>query len=117
TGRDGARGGDEGKGPGGSALPAGAGCAPGRRGGAEEGRARPNAERPAGAAMNRLLVIACLVASSTAIADDVSPEIQAKAEALLAEGNELFAKRAHEAALEKFKQGLALWDHPLLHFN
>jgi hypothetical protein len=67
--------------------------------------------------MNRLLVIACMLASSRAFADDVSPEVQAKAEALLAEGNELFAQRAHEAALEKFQQALALWDHPLLHFN
>ena len=47
----------------------------------------------------------------------VSPETQAKANALYDEGNQLFAQQAHTAALEKYKAALALWNHPLIRFN
>jgi len=47
----------------------------------------------------------------------VPPETQAKANALYDEGNQLFAQQAHAPALEKYKQAIALWDHPLIRFN
>jgi len=47
----------------------------------------------------------------------VSPETQAKANALYDEGNQLFAQQAHAPALEKYKAAVALWDHPLIRFN
>jgi hypothetical protein len=49
--------------------------------------------------------------------DGVSPETQAKANALYDEGNQLFAQQAHAPAIEKYKAALALWDHPLIRFN
>lgn len=67
------------------------------------------------------LVMLWLLAS-TAYADDdwakdVTPQHQKDANALFAEGNQLFAQQAHAPALEKYKAALALWDHPLIHFN
>ena len=47
----------------------------------------------------------------------VPQDVQDKANALYDEGNQLFAQQAHEAALEKYKQAIALWDHPLIRFN
>jgi hypothetical protein len=63
-----------------------------------------------------------LLLASTAYADDdwakgVTPQNQQDANALFAEGNQLFAQQAHAPALEKYKAALALWDHPLIHFN
>jgi hypothetical protein len=50
-------------------------------------------------------------------ADGVSQETQDKASALYEEGNKLFAQQAHAAALDKYKQAIALWEHPLIRFN
>ncbi len=47
----------------------------------------------------------------------VPQDVQDKATALYEEGNTLFAQQAHAPALEKYKQALALWDHPLIRFN
>jgi hypothetical protein len=67
-----------------------------------------------------LLVIAAT--AGQALADDpwargVSAANQAKANALFAEGNQLFAQQAHAAALAKYEAAVALWDHPLIRFN
>jgi hypothetical protein len=71
--------------------------------------------------MMKTLVMLLLLAS-TAYADDdwakgVTPQNQKDANALFAEANQLFAQQAHAPALEKYKAALALWDHPLIHFN
>jgi hypothetical protein len=50
-------------------------------------------------------------------AEGVPVDVQAQATALYDEGNELFAQQAHAPALEKYKQALALWDHPKIRFN
>ncbi len=50
-------------------------------------------------------------------AHGVAKETQNKANALFAEGNQLFAQQAHGPALEKYKQAIALWDHPMIRFN
>ena len=47
----------------------------------------------------------------------VSQELQDKASALYEEGNALFAQQAHAPALDKYKQAIALWEHPLIRFN
>ena len=47
----------------------------------------------------------------------VPQDVQDKANALYDEGNQLFAQQAHAAALDKYKQAIALWDHPLIRFN
>jgi hypothetical protein len=70
----------------------------------------------------KLLVLLLLLASAPAFADDdwakgVSAQNQKDANALFAEANQLFAQQAHAPALEKYKAALALWDHPLIHFN
>jgi hypothetical protein len=67
-------------------------------------------------------LVMLLLLASTAYADDdwakgVTPQHQKDANALFAEGNQLFAQQAHAPALEKYKAALALWDHPLIHFN
>jgi hypothetical protein len=67
-------------------------------------------------------LVMLLLLASTAYADDdwakgVTPEHQKQANVLFAEGNQLFAQQAHAPALEKYKAALALWDHPLIHFN
>jgi hypothetical protein len=67
-------------------------------------------------------LVMLLLLASTAYADDdwakgVTPQNQQDANALFAEGNQLFAQQAHAPALEKYKAALALWDHPLIHFN
>jgi hypothetical protein len=67
-------------------------------------------------------LVMVLLLASTAYADDdwakgVTPQHQKDANALFAEGNQLFAQQAHAPALEKYKAALALWDHPLIHFN
>ncbi len=47
----------------------------------------------------------------------VSDDNQARAEAIFAEGNQLFSQRAHAPALAKYKEAIALWDHPMIRFN
>jgi hypothetical protein len=72
--------------------------------------------------MTKALVIMMLLAG-VARADDepwakgVSIDKQRIANALFAEGNQLFAQQAHGPALEKYRQAIALWDHPLIRFN
>jgi hypothetical protein len=72
--------------------------------------------------------IAFVLALMTTVAhaapsDDLPWEVgvsQAKrdeANSVFAEGNQLFAQQAHGPALEKYKQAIALWDHPLIRFN
>jgi len=73
----------------------------------------------------RLVVVALLVSIAgvrTARAEDpwakgVSEDKQQAANALFAEGNELFAEQRHAPALEKYRAAIALWDHPIIHFN
>jgi hypothetical protein len=50
-------------------------------------------------------------------AQGVPQDVQDKASALYEEGNTLFAQQAHAPALEKYKQAIALWEHPLIRFN
>src|SRR6185503_19237467 len=47
----------------------------------------------------------------------VAKDDQTKANALFAEGNQLFAQQAHAPALDKYRAAIALWDHPLIEFN
>jgi len=56
-------------------------------------------------------------AEDTPWSKGVPAEVQAKANALYDEGNQLFAQQAHQPALEKYKAAIALWDHPLIRFN
>ena len=56
-------------------------------------------------------------AADTPWSKGVAPDVQTKANALYDEGNQLFAQQAHQPALEKYKQAIALWDHPLIRFN
>ena len=72
--------------------------------------------------MRRLLVIVLLFVATPARADDpwqagVSADVQAKANSLFAEANALFAREAHGRALEKYREAITLWDHPLIRFN
>jgi hypothetical protein len=50
-------------------------------------------------------------------AEGVPQDVQDKASALYEEGNTLFAQQAHAPALDKYKQAIALWEHPLIRFN
>ena len=72
--------------------------------------------------MKALIVLVLLAA--VAHADKIEPweqgvpeAQQAKANALFADANNLFAEKAHPAALEKYKAAVALWDHPMIRFN
>lgn len=47
----------------------------------------------------------------------VAADQQSRANALFAEGNQLFAQQAHAGALEKYQAAIAIWDHPLIRFN
>jgi hypothetical protein len=72
-----------------------------------------------------LLVVVCIVGvARPAAGDDEDPwdagvpeEQQDRANALFAEANQLFSQRAHAPALAKYKEAIALWDHPLIQFN
>lgn len=71
-----------------------------------------------------LIVLWILAAAAPARADDdvpwahgVAAEQQARANALFAEGNELFAQRAHGPALDKYTAAATIWDHPMIRFN
>jgi len=50
-------------------------------------------------------------------ATGVSDAQQARANAVFAEGNQLFAQLAHAPALEKYRAAIAIWDHPMIRFN
>ncbi|HEY5951155.1 MAG TPA: hypothetical protein VIV40_36940 [Kofleriaceae bacterium] len=50
-------------------------------------------------------------------AQGVPQDVQDKAKALYEEGNTLFAQQAHAPALAKYKEAIALWEHPLIRFN
>ena len=50
-------------------------------------------------------------------AEGVPQDVQDKARALYEEGNTLFAQQAHAPALLKYKEAIALWEHPLIRFN
>jgi hypothetical protein len=72
----------------------------------------------------RRLVVALLLAlaatpasADVPWADGVSKAKQTQANALFAEGNQLFAQQAHALALERYAAAVALWDHPLIQFN
>lgn len=47
----------------------------------------------------------------------VDAQTRAKAQELFEAGNLLFAQQAHAPALEKYKEAIALWDHPLIRLN
>ena len=47
----------------------------------------------------------------------VPQDVQDKASKLYEEGNTLFAQQAHAPALAKYKEAIALWEHPLIRFN
>ena len=47
----------------------------------------------------------------------VPQERQDQANKLYDEANQLFAQQAHAPALEKYRQAVAIWDHPLIEFN
>jgi hypothetical protein len=74
--------------------------------------------------MHRLLVVMLALGLARGAHADDSPwaagvpqETQDRANALFAEGNQLFAGQAHAPALEKYQQAIALWDHPMIRFN
>jgi hypothetical protein len=50
-------------------------------------------------------------------AEGVPQDTQDKAKALYEEGNQLFAQQAHAPALAKYKEAIAMWEHPLIRFN
>ncbi|HEX5063983.1 MAG TPA: hypothetical protein VFV99_31605, partial [Kofleriaceae bacterium] len=69
-----------------------------------------------------VILLAVIGLGGVALADvpwaqGVAKDKQTQANALFAEGNELFAQQAHAPALEKYKAAVALWDHPLIEFN
>lgn len=73
--------------------------------------------RVVGLALAALLLLAGVAHADARWADGVSKDNQAKANALFAEANQLFAQQAHAPALEKYRAAIALWDHPLIEFN
>jgi len=69
-----------------------------------------------------VILLAVIMCHRVAVADvpwaqGVAKDKQTQANALFAEGNELFAQQAHAPALEKYKAAVTLWDHPLIEFN
>ncbi|MFN0247517.1 MAG: hypothetical protein ACKV2T_11575 [Kofleriaceae bacterium] len=46
-----------------------------------------------------------------------SPALQEKAAAIRAAGDDLFIAGSFESALDHYRRGLALWEHPTLHFS
>jgi hypothetical protein len=69
------------------------------------------------------LFLTLVLLARVAHADDVpwakgiSDDQQAKANALYAEANELFAHQDNAGALAKYQAAIALWDHPRIRFN
>ena len=70
-----------------------------------------------------LLLLVTLALHRSATADDlpwergVSNEDRVTASALFEEANQLFGEESHAAALEKYKQAITLWQHPLIQLN
>jgi hypothetical protein len=54
---------------------------------------------------------------ATPWAQGVPDSQQARANVLFDAGNQLFAQQAHGPALEKYQAAVAIWDHPMIHFN
>jgi hypothetical protein len=50
-------------------------------------------------------------------AEGVPQDQQDKARALYEEGNTLFGQEAHTGALEKYKEAIKIWEHPLIRYN
>jgi hypothetical protein len=72
--------------------------------------------------MTKLVVLVLVAMTSVASAEQpwevgVSTEQRDKANAAFAEGNALFSQQAHQPAIEKYKEALAAWNHPLIQFN
>src|SRR5689334_8622895 len=72
--------------------------------------------------MTKLVTILLIAMTSVAFAEQpwetgISKTQRDKANALFAEGNQLFAQQAHQPAIEKYKEALKEWDHPLIRFN
>lgn len=72
--------------------------------------------------MTKLALILLVAMTSIASADKpweagISQTQRDKANALFAEGNQLFGQQAHQPAIEKYKEALKEWDHPLIRFN
>jgi hypothetical protein len=73
--------------------------------------------------VRRVITLVIVVAAARVAAAEpewargVSADNQARANALFAEANQLFAEQAHAPALDKYQAAVALWDHPLIRFN
>lgn len=72
--------------------------------------------------MTKLVLLLILAMTSFAAAEKawekgVTKSNRDKANAAFAEGNQLFAQQAHQPAIEKYKEAVAAWDHPLIRFN
>jgi hypothetical protein len=50
-------------------------------------------------------------------AEGVPQDVQTKATALYDQGNELFGQKDHNGALAKYKEAIAMWEHPRIRFN
>lgn len=50
-------------------------------------------------------------------AQGVPQDVQDRARVLYEEGNTLFAQQSHAPALAKYREAIALWEHPLIRFN
>lgn len=72
--------------------------------------------------MTKLVAALLFAMTSVAFAEQpwetgISTEQRDKANAAFADGNQLFAQQAHQPAIEKYKEAIAEWDHPLIRFN
>jgi tetratricopeptide (TPR) repeat protein len=75
--------------------------------------------------MRGIAIVVIVVVATAARADDrskpwaanVPDDVQAKANALFSEANQLFAQQAHAPALDKYRAAIELWDHPMIRFN
>jgi tetratricopeptide (TPR) repeat protein len=70
-----------------------------------------------GVVMFCVLLHASMAAAEKPWEAGITPKTRATAQALFEAGNQLFAQQAHAPALEKYKQAIALWDHPLIRLN
>ena len=64
-----------------------------------------------------IVVVAAVTAHAEPWEDGVAKRDQERANALFADGNLLFARQAHAPALAKYREALALWNHPVIRFN
>lgn len=72
--------------------------------------------------MKRLIPLFLVCMTTIAFAEQpwetgVSKDNRDKANQVFSEANALFAQQAHGPALEKYKEAIALWDHPLIRYN